>query len=221
MSENRYLELTSPKPDNTEGAQSLNGRGTKGTAHTNASHENELHENSHLAKSNGATSSQLDTTASKPLPTFGANYYDNGHFVTNDPNETRRDDKSRYLYNQGLPSAGADFDVTTNEETGERHIRAFVHGEKLAYKNGRPVIERMTFESWIGRPDQAPSRVRVIPTGSTSEVWLVGGERQKVMLPGVDTMVEGWEGPTVVSLPIIQGTASRLLAKPASVTSED
>jgi hypothetical protein len=199
----------------TTGAQSSTGCVVDGTAHTNAPHGN-----SQIRDSNVAASSELDTTAPTALPTFKAIYYQKGCFGRDHPNKTIKDPERLYLYDQGPPSAFADFDVTINPRTGKRQLSAFVSGEKREYENDRPVTVRSPFEKWIGDEPQTAREVTVFNTRDGEERWFVGTKDNGIQIPDTDRMVKKWEGRTVLSLPIVRGTADRLLAEPVSVTSE-
>jgi hypothetical protein len=173
-----------------------------------------------MAKSNVADISERAATAPSPPATFKAIYYQNGCFGRDHPNKTIKDPERLYLYDQGPPSAFADFDVTVNPRTGKQQLSAFVSGEKKEYEHDRPVTVRSRFEEWIGDESQTARKVTVFNTREGEERWFVGAKENGIQIPDTDRMVQKWEGPTVLSLPILRGTADRLLAEPVSVTSE-
>jgi hypothetical protein len=199
--------------DSANGAQSS----TSCVAHDTA---NATHGNSQIGDSNVAASSELDTTAPTAPPTFKAIYYQKGCFGSDHPNITIKDPEKLYLYDQGPPSAFADFDVTINPRTGKRQLSAFVSGEKREYEHDRPVTVRSPFEKWIGDEPQTAREVTVFNTRVGEERWFVGAKDTGIQIPDTDRMVQKWEGRTVLSLPIVRGTADRLLAEPMSVASE-
>lgn len=202
-------------PDCTKDAQSSTGFGADTTPHTNASQGN-----SQVAGSSIAASRELAATPTAS-PTIKALYYEKGRFGTDHKNKFLRDPHRLYLYDQGPSSAYADFDVTTNGDTGQRQLSAFVSLKKEEYENGRPITVRVPFEPSIRGQRRTELDVRVVPTGDgKTERWFAGAIQNRSGIPGTDRMIEKWEGPTVVSFPLELGTARRLLANPAPVTSE-